>query len=197
MTIDQGQIEYNFEAYLVIKGRVVPGSVRRGHNVFTRPGRLWLSRLITWSGIRDVVSEPTLDDVPFTSDRVRWFGVGTGAWVETPDIDSLRSPALINGTDYLKLASVAPAYPDASRRVRTSVLFSTTFTTAELPGNPEISEAGMFVDANDTAGVYGVTSTAMPVTTSDASPAFYKVLDPPLQKMTGTHNLVVTWELRF
>jgi hypothetical protein len=183
----------NFVAFLTDGRKVVPGSVRQGHNIMTVAGRRWLSQVIAWSAISDTVA-----DTPLNNKRVRWFGVGTGSHIVQPGIEALDVPAAVNGTpDYIKLASVAPVYPHTSRPVRSSVVFTCSFAAAELPGDPTISEAGLFVDLNDTAGDYGITNTAMPATTQFGEPIAYKVFYPGLTKTTGVHILNLRWELVF
>jgi len=182
---------WNFKAFLTDDLGVVPGSLRRGHNVLTANGAWILAQLVAWQTM------PLPDDVPRSIKRIRWFEVGTGMWLETPHVETLRTPKLISGGNYLRLASVAPAYPDASRPTRASVKFSVTYTKPELAGDPLISEVGLIADANDTAGDYGLPATALAATEQYPDVAFYKVIDPPLQKLTGVQNLIVRWELRF
>lgn len=188
---------WNFEAFLTDDRGVVPDSLRRGHNVLTKVGARALMELVCWEIIKDVETQPLEDDFAWSVKRIRWFEVGAGSWLETPGVRTLRTPLLITGGDYLRLASVAPAYPDPSRPTRSAVRFSTSYTKPELAGDPLISEVGLIVDANDTGGVYSPPLTAMPATTQYPDVAFYKVIDPPLQKLTGVQNLIVRWELRF
>lgn len=189
----QGQFEDNFEAFLTKDGAVVPGSMRCGHNVMTNAGWNWLAQLVAMATIRDVDTEPTLDDIVASQLRVRWIGVGTGFSPESKHVSQLNSPAAVNGTpDYLKLVSPVATWP-----VLRAVRFVCQFDKPDLPGDPLISEAGLFADANDTGGLYGPAVTAMAATEQYAEPVAYKSFDPPLQKLTGVHNLVVRWELRF
>lgn len=188
---------FNVRVFLTDGDSIVPGSIRDGHNSITNYGKLWLSRLVAWSTIRDIGTEPTLDDVVLSSLRVRWVGVGTGFQPESKHVSHLQTPTAVNGTpDYLKLSSVVPA-GSTDRRVRTAVMFTCTFSKPELPSSPAVAEIGLFADANDTGGVYGPVVTAIPATTQYAEPIAYRNIDPPLTKTVGVHNLVVQWELRF
>lgn len=190
---DPGHCDPNVELFLVQDGQVVPGSHRRGHNVRTFAGSLWLSKLVSWGTVRDVEEEPGDDDIWYENRRVRWLEVGSGVQLELPHIQALATPLLIDGTNYLREVSDSPIYPSSSRPVRTAVKFSVTFTMAELPGNPVISELGLVADFVDTAGG----SPGIAPTTQYPDLISYKVVDPPLQKLTGTHGLVVNWEFKF
>ena len=74
----------NFRALLRERGKIVPGSLREGHNIFTNAGRNWLSRLITWQSIGDV-------DASYSDDRIFGISVGSLAHPEARGVESLKS----------------------------------------------------------------------------------------------------------
>jgi hypothetical protein len=82
------------------RGKIVPGSLREGHNVFTTVGSDWLSKLVAWQTI-------DTPDIPFTQRRVRWVGVGTGTQAETVNVTVLNAPALVTPTFYLGAVQAA------------------------------------------------------------------------------------------
>jgi hypothetical protein len=74
----------NFRALLRERGKIVPGSLREEHNIFTNAGRNWLSRLIAWQSIGDV-------DVSYIDDRIYGIAVGSLAHPESRSVDSLKN----------------------------------------------------------------------------------------------------------
>ena len=185
------EVGSNFYAVLRERGKIVPGSVRQGHNVFTITGRNWLSKLASWSAIGP-------PDVPFTSRRVRWMGLGIGVGLEVTSVTSLVQPVLATVTDYL-VAIDTVEFPTS-----TSVRYIREFGTAEITtgGSPvSLTEAGMFVDI-DPATAGGSEDVAAPsvTTTLDPSvstnpPVSYKAFDPITKTVDFT--LEIRWDYRF
>ena len=108
-------IKSNITAFLRERGKIVSGSLREGHNVFTTVGRNLLSKLIAWSvsGI----------GTPFTQRRVYWIGVGTGTQLEVPSVTSLQTPKEVTAGNYL-IALGSVEFPTS-----TSVRFIKKFLT--------------------------------------------------------------------
>lgn len=185
-------IESNFSALLRRGGKIVPGSRREGHNVFTVTGRNLLSKLLAWQTIGAT-------DIPFTRRRLRWIGVGTGSQLEVTTVAALAQPQLTNSTDYL-VALSPPEFPTP-----TSVVFIREFGTGEIsPSGPVVvSEAGLFADVNPAAGAPeedepvdpGVYNTTLDPTFASNAPAAYKAFEG-LTK-TPDFTLEIRWELRF
>lgn len=174
------------------RGKIVPGSIREGHNVFTITGRNWLSKLCGWQTI-------TSTDVPYTERRVRWIGVGTGSLLEVTTVSALNIPALANTTDYIApLQSVE--FPSS-----TSVRFIREFGTNEISatGVPVVvTEAGLFADVNPAAGaptediaVGGGYNTTLAPTASTNPPVAYKAFEGLAKTVDFT--LEVRWDFRF
>ena len=61
------------------RGHVVPSSIRRGHNVFTRYGRTWMRDLVVWDTIAG-------SDVPLENKRLRDIVYGGGSQPATKDV---------------------------------------------------------------------------------------------------------------
>ena len=189
-------IESNISVYLRERGKIVPGSRREGHNVFTITGKNWLSRLIAWHAI----SAPPGADFPYTHRRVRWLAVGSGSQLEVATVSALANPLPYTTGLYLApLDSVS--FPTS-----TSVRFSKEFAANEitLAGTPvDVSEFGLYADTNPAS-----TSTA-----NDDNP-FGTGEDTVLNPAIGTNppiaykstevlpktvdfTLVTEWEFRF
>ena len=185
-------IESNFMAFLRERGKIVPGSHREGHNVFTITGRNLLSKLLAWQTLGAT-------DVPYTRRRVRWIGVGTGSQLEVTTVSALAQPHLVNSTNYL-VTLATPEFPTT-----TSVEFIREFASSEIsPSGPVVvTEAGLFADVNPAAGApeedepvdAGVRDTTLDPTFSSNAPIAYHAFEG-LAK-TPDFTLELRWELRF
>src|SRR5688572_5817818 len=128
----------NFEALMRCRGKIVPGSLRHGHNIFTVTGRNLLAKLIAWKTLGS-------DDVPFTQRRIRWVGVGTGIQLEAPTVSALAQPTLATSTDYLVPIQVVEFPTSTSVRfIREFALNEITLTNTPVA----LTEAGLFADVN-------------------------------------------------
>lgn len=191
--LDDLGVAINFELLLRERGKVVPGSLRAGHNVFTDVGRGWLTRLIAWNTIGG-------SDSPFTERRVRWVSLGSSSQEETAGISAMVAPLKYDQVNYLAALS-SVEFPDYN-----SARFIRAFGTNEL--NQEgsaviISEAGLFADVNpadasnpdDVPALPGTYETVLNPVVSSNSPIAYKSFEP-LTK-TQDYSLEIQWELRF
>ena len=136
-------INSNFFACLRDKqGRVVPGSIRRGHNVLTNFGREWLSKLMVWQTI-------AATDVPFTNYRIQWIGVGTDSYSELRSVERLKQATDITPGTYLAVIDNPPIFPAVNW-----IRFSRTFGTSEIShsGAVTIKEAGLYADEDTGSG---------------------------------------------
>jgi hypothetical protein len=170
----------NFNARLVDRnGRTVPGSVRNGHNVFTNLGRAVLGQLFSWGSIG-------VTDVPNTSRRIRWTGVGVGTQPETTAVAALNAPALLTlGGNYIKTIDTSrTTFPNLS-----SVGYVLVFDPAELSfaGDVVITEAALYADVSP--------GSVLTPSAVDNEPMFYKTFEGLVK--TPAFSLEITWELRF
>jgi len=196
-TFSNIQVIGNFSALLRCGGKLVPGSRREGHNVFTVTGRNWLSKLVTWKTLGT-------NDVPYTQRRIRWVGLGSGAQLEAPTVASLNSSLLATSSYYLaEIQSVE--FPTTS-----SVRFIKEFSLSEITiaGIPvTISEAGLFADVNpatpgnpndgyeDNAYTPGVVETVLNPAIATNAPVAYKAFGGMTK--TSDFTLELRWDLRF
>lgn len=171
----------NVTAFLRENGRLIPGSVREGHNVFTIHGAEWMAQLCAWSALGGAA----IHDTPMDERRVRWASVGTGMQLENPGIEQMVSPVLVSGSNYLDAINPAAS----SWAVPTAMRIEHVFATTDLPDPVTVTEAGLFVDFNDGG-------TFLDPTIDTHPPIVYKVISPALVK-DGTKELVLRWELRF
>lgn len=170
------------------RGKIVPGSRRDVHNVFTNTGREFLSMLMSYQAAGS----------PFRNDRVAYLGVGSGSHIEEPGVISLASP--LPYTDGMFLAPIdiiATTFPLSP--ARTSVRYSITFSESEITfganTNVLISELGLFTDGEQSSFVVGArdrTLSAAPY----QSPISYKNLGDPVEK-TSSLELQIEWEYRY
>lgn len=150
----------NFLAFLRDEtGKIVPGSERRGHNVITDYGRLWLSRLIAWKLIGAT-------DEPWTDRRIRWMMVGDGTLPETSAVVTLESSLPVNiSNEYLQAVEAPPDFP-----ISTGLKLTAIYGLFDLSmlGPVVVSEAGLVVEKlplssgssasiNESAGIVTVT----------------------------------------
>jgi hypothetical protein len=186
-------IEANMWAVLRRGGKVVPGSLREGHNVFTVTGRNLLSKLISWETI-------AATDIPYTHRRARWIGVGIGSFLEVTTVASLAQPQKATPTNYIvPLQTVEFPSP-------TSVRFIKEFGTGEITisGAPvNVTEAGLFADVSpgNAGGSEDVGHSGSPTNTilnpeiGTNSPIAYKSFEGLTKTIDFT--LEFRWEFRF
>jgi hypothetical protein len=189
---DRIHAEANLWMCLRERGKIVPGSLREGHNVFTIAGRNWLSKLCGWRVIAST-------DEPYTERRVRWIGVGTGGLLEVTTVSALNVPTLATTTQYIVPVQSAE-FPSS-----TSVRFIKEFGTSEITptGTPvTVTEAGLFVDVNPAAGsptediaVGGGYNTTLSPLASTNPPVAYKAFEGLTKTVDFT--LEVRWDFRF
>jgi len=190
---DTIQIEGNVTLFMRERGKIVPGSFREGHNVFTITGRNLLSKLIAWQTIAGT-------DIPFTSRRTRWMGVGSGTQLEVTTVSALATPLLSTATDYLVPIQTV------ENPTSTSVRFIKEFATNEITiaGTPvTITEAGMFADVSP-ASAGGTEDVAVnpPTIQTTLDPAVGT--NPPISykafegiTKTVDFTLEIRWDYRF
>jgi len=176
------------------RGKIVPGSRREGHNVWTNTGREFDAMLKTY--------KPG-GSTPYRNDRVAYLGVGTGYQTEDPGVTNLVTPAPYVAGEFLApLAHSATDFPLSP--TRTTVRYVRVFTEDELTfgltTSIQISELGLFTDGNPDDGFFAGTEAQGGRKTNlvDAlqqAPAAYKALTEPVEK-TNALEFQVEWEIR-
>jgi hypothetical protein len=187
----------NFEAFLRRDGKLVPGSRRHGHNIFTVTGRNLLAKLVSWQTIGAV-------DVPYTQRRVRWIGLGIGTQLEAPTVTSLNQAVLATASNYL-VPIQAVEFPTSS-----SVRFIKEFSLTEITLSStlvSITEAGLFADVSpaqpgnpndgydDVAHDPGVVDTVLNPASATNPPVAYKAFEGIAKTVDFT--LEIRWDFRF
>lgn len=187
----------NFAALMRCRGKLVVGSRREGHNIFTITGRNLLAKLAAWQTIGAT-------DVPYTQRRVRWIGMGSGSQLEAPTVISLNQPVLATTTQYL-VALQAVEFPTSS-----SVRFIKEFPLGEITTSNTpvtVSEAGMFADVNpaepgnpndgfeDVAHDPGSVDTILNPALGSNPPIAYKAFEGLTKTVDFT--LEIRWDFRF
>lgn len=170
------------------RGKIVPGTHREGHNVWTNTGREYVTQRMT-------PQLPGAPSTPYRSDMISYFAVGKGSQLEEPSVLSLQDPvefqvggnflAPIQGADF-------PLYP-----VRTSVRYQRTFDELEISTQVGttvlVSELGLFTNGNP-ANAYAPGVPTDFATSSTLAPVAYKAFEP-VGKTTAM-QLELSWEIR-
>lgn len=187
----------NFSALMRNRGRIVPGSHREGHNIFTVTGRNLLSKLVAWHSLGG-------NDEPYTQRRIRWVGVGSGTQLEVPTVSSLNQSILVDANNYLA-AIQAIEFPTSS-----SVRFIKEFSTSEITTTNTpftISEAGMFADVSpakpgnpndgyeDVPYNAGFVDTVLNPASGTNPPVAYKAFEGLTKTVDFTFE--IRWDFRF
>jgi hypothetical protein len=176
------------------RGKIVPGSRRSGHNIWTNTGREYLAMLMT---LKDITG------AAYRSDRIAYIGIGRGAQIEDVGVTALTEPVVFTGSSFLAPIEITATYFPLLPS-RTSVRYTRTFGEYEItvPGQETaiISELGLFTNGNrttfevsDTLGVGRDTSI---VAAAEQAPVAYKSLVEPVEKTNGL-EFQVEWEVRF
>ena len=182
----------NFSALMRCGGKIVPGSQREGHNVFTVTGRNFLSKLVAWQSLG-------ANDVPYTQRRIRWIGVGSGTQLEVATVTALNQPALITSTQYL-VTPQAIEFPTSSsvRFIREFALGEITVSNAPV----KVSEIGLFADVNPVSDGYedvaydpGIVDSVLSPYIGTNSPVAYKTFEGLTKTVDFT--LEIRWDFRF
>jgi len=90
----------NFRLLARERGKIVPGSLREGHNVFTVWGRRWMAELLAWKTIADPDIAPLPTEAPYHDLRIRWLQLGSGTQLEEKDALRLINPLALDATPY-------------------------------------------------------------------------------------------------
>lgn len=173
------------------RGKIVPGSRRSGHNVWTTTGREYLAMLMSYTTANT--------NATYRNDRIAYIGVGTGAQPEDASVANLIAPVAYNGSAHF-LAPIDQTLTEFPLRpTRTTVRYSRIFAEDEISsiGTPSVlvSEFGLFTDGNQNSFVAG----ARDITLANAglqAPVAYKAMPDPVEKTSGI-ELELDWEIRF
>ena len=171
------------------RGKIVPGSHREGHNIWTNTGREYLAMLM---------SIETGPATAFRQDRVQYIGVGTGSQVEDAGVIGLVQPVEYATNLFLAPIDVPPTFPLLP--TRTTVRYHRLFGETEITiggGEVTISEVGLFTNGDPNAvPVYNPGSRDRTIAVAaQQAPVAYKTFDPVTKK--DSLQLEVSWEIRF
>lgn len=171
-------------------GKIVPGSLREGHNIWTNTGREYLALVMS------IETGPTTG---FRSDRMAYIGVGVGATVEDVGVLNLVTPVEYEVGQFLAPLDVPPTFPLTP--TRTTVRYHRSFAEDQITTTPSsqvnISEMGLFTNGSPSAlPAYspGTRSTGI-ATAGSQAPNAYKTFEP-IGK-TDSLELEISWEIRF
>lgn len=169
------------------RGKIVPGSHRDGHNIWTNTGREYLALLMS------IVTAPTTG---YRNDKISFIGVGTGAQLEEANVLGLITPAAYLSGQFLAPLDVPPTFPLTPTRttVRYHRIFAEDEITLSTGSTVNISEMGLFTNGRQSDYAVGLRDTTL-AGASTQSPAAYKAFEPIGKK--DSLQLEVSWEIRF
>ena len=170
------------------RGKIVPGSRRDGHNIWTNTGREYLALLMSLSDGLNT----------FRKDAVGYIGVGIGAQLEDVNVLTLVNPIAYSASLYLAALDVPPSFP--LNPTRTTVRYKRVFTEDEItlsPSTVNVSEMGLFTNGSPIAVpayAFGTRDVTYANRMSQA-PVAYKTFEPVPK--TNALQLEISWEIRF
>ena len=173
-------------------GKLVPGTLREGKNVWTLTGREYLARLMSYASYGPNVAS--------RNDRIRYIGIGTGSTPEVSSVARLVTPAAYNasgGGQFLAELAI-PTYPfQTTGSFGTAVRYTREFSETELStsGTVVVTEAGLFTDGSPSDLFAPGTRDLTLAQSGNQAPAAYKTFEP--LKKTQNFVLQVAWEVRF
>lgn len=172
------------------RGKIVQGSVREGHNIWTNSGREFLALLMS------IETGPTTS---YRNDRMAYIGVGTGATTEDVGVVRLVTPIEYATGQFLAPLNIPPTFPLTPSR--TTVRYSRTFAENEITLTPgvqvNITEMGLFTNGSPSAiPAFNPGTRQTGIATAGAqAPNAYKTFEP-IGK-TDSLEFEVNWEIRF
>lgn len=170
------------------RGKIVPGSIRDGHNIWTNTGREYLALLMSLA----------TGSATFRNDATAFIGVGIGSQLEDVNVLNLVNPVAFEPSVFLAPLDIPPTFPLTP--TRTTVRYKRTFTEDEItlaPGTVNISEMGLFTNGSPTAIPaynFGTRDDTFANRMAQA-PAAYKTFEPVPK--TNALQLEIAWEIRF
>lgn len=187
--LDKSIVEVKGWVKLVLRerGKIVPGSHREDHNIWTNTGREYLALLMSLASA----------GTPFRTDSIAYIGVGIGSQIESAGVLFLASPVAYTTGLFLASLDIPPTFPLSP--TRTTVRYHRTFAENEITittgSQVNISELGLFTNG-DPASSYTPGSRNPSIAVAGAqSPAAYKTFEPVGK--TDALQLEVSWEIRF
>jgi hypothetical protein len=172
------------------RGKIVRGSHREGHNIWTNTGREFLAMLM---------SIETAPYAAFRNDRVQYIGVGKGSQPEDAGVLSLVDPIAYSSNLFLAELDIPPTFPLSP--TKTTVRYHRLFEETEITTSPgtdvNISEIGLFTNGDPNAVPIFNPGTRNRLITAagQQAPVAYKTFDPVTKK--DSLQLEVSWEIRF
>jgi hypothetical protein len=171
------------------RGKLVPGSRRTGHNIWTNTGREYLALLMS---LQPGLATPT----PFRTDSIGFMGVGTGSRLEDVSVLSLANGIEYVYGQFLAEVETPPTFPLAP--TRTTVRYTRVFGENEIStgaSRVDVTELGLFTNGDPAQNYVPGTRETRIGFWSVQSPVAYKTFEPVGK--TNAFELEVSWEIRF
>lgn len=185
--------------FLRERGKIVPGSHRESHNIWTNTGREYLALHQTIdtrpppAGWTPGVPNRSL---PFRVDNIGYIGVGGGSQVEDVSVLQLNSPLPYASGEFLApIQSVAFPLTPSSTSVEYHLLFPESQISLTTPSLVMVSEMGLFTDGDPSSYRGSLPRDTSLANASRQAPVAYKTFEPVGKR--HDLELEVFWTIRF
>ncbi len=178
-----------FSCLMRERGKIVPGSRREGHNIWTLTGREFIVEAISLAALSP-------SRVKNRDDALLYFGLGTGSTPEVAAVARLVEPVPYLAGEFLAQAQTPVTFPSTVLGTpKTSVQLIREYSETEisLAGPVVLTEFGCFTDGDPANSNIPPRPTAFD-TAKLTAPVGYKTFDP-FTKTTG-RTLEVIYEIR-
>lgn len=178
-----------FKSVMRERGKIVPGSRREGHNIWTLTGREFIVETISLAALVPA-------RLKNRDDALLYFGLGIGSTPEVAAVSRLVDPVVYIAGEFLAPAQVPVTFPSVSLGTpKTAVQLIREYSDAEisLTGPVVLTEFGCFTDGDPASNNVPPRPTAFD-TAKLTAPVGYKTFEP-FTKTSG-RTLEVIYELR-
>ena len=188
--------------FLRERGKIVPGSHREGHNVWTNTGKEYLALHQTIQPSPPSPPAPYPDPSPYRVDLIAYIGVGAGSQIEDPGVLSLQTPLSYSGGTGPGAGTFLAPIQSASFPLtpsRTTVEYHRVFAETEIsqtvPSSVTISEMGLFTSGDPTTDRASGPRDTRLISAAMQAPVAYKTFEPIVKR--SDLSLEIYWQIRF
>lgn len=185
--------------FLRERGKIVPGSHRESHNIWTNTGREYLALHQTIdtrpppAGWTPGVPNRSL---PFRVDNIGYIGVGTGSQIEDVSVLQLVEPVAYSSGEFLApIQNVAFPLTPSSTSVEYHLLFPENQISLSTPSIVMVSEMGLFTDGDPSSYRGSLPRDTTLANATRQAPVAYKTFEPVGKRQDL--ELEVFWTIRF
>lgn len=185
--------------FLRERGKIVPGSHRESHNIWTNTGREYLAlhqTIDTRPPPAGWIPGVPNRSLPFRVDNIGYIGVGTGSQVEDVSVLRLVEPAPYAAGEFLAaIQSVSFPLTPSSTSVEYHLLFTEGQISLSTPSMVMVSEMGLFTDGDPSSYRGSLPRDTTLANATRQAPVAYKTFEPVGKRQDL--ELEVFWTIRF